>query len=414
MEATNSSYPQSSPGRFSSDDVLWSGRDLDCIGLCKGDTITTIQQKLAEKLCDLIDEFDLSDLDLECLYEAFSSCPDPDKSPINVFRLIIDAFCELKARVDELDPSGGGDDSLLDVNLKCLAITNGAGEVLNDDSNREIVQAIIDEVCTHRSQIGLLTEKVNELEEAIDNLPTAEEYELPNIASDCLYNGTKSLDDAHEALDTAFCQLRTALGSVSNINETLSKQCESDVLGTAITTNVDFINNPSNLAQSMGNIWVAVCNVLGRLKSIEDNCCKVDCDSIELGFGVRLTDDRSIATLVFNYGTGTKIPDGFIDCGSKVVVTDTYGNSVQALITIDNDAELEVDLTGLDLFSDYEFSIDVCMSNGGLNCKKCLNKTIKFQDTCSYCEVCNTGTEGDVIIIYEDMSTTTTTTTLST
>lgn len=402
MEPTNSSYGQNtSVGAFSSNDVVWNGPNIPCIDLCKGDKITEVMFKVASKLCELVEEFDLSDLDLQCIYSACEACPDPDKSLINVFRLLIDAFCELKERVDELGGDSGSD-SLLDVNLKCLAIVSGSGEVLNGDSNKEIVQSIIDEVCLHRNQIGLLNERYDDLQNQIDNLPTPTDFELPDVGSQCLFTGTRALDDAFDALDQAFCGHRTAVGSISDINLAISKQPDNVSLGTGITNDPLFINNPSNLAQSEGNLWVAVKNLIGRVTSIEDNCCKIDCTSVELGFSVSLTADRSAATVVFSSGTGTSIPNGFTDCGSVMTVTDLSGNFVRSFITLSNDVEEEIDLSGLDVFSDYVFNLDSCLSNGGMTCKKCLTKTIKYADTCSFCEITATGTTGVVVVVYEE------------
>lgn len=77
---------------------------------------------------------------------------------------------------------------------------------------------------------------------------------------------------------------------------------------------------------------------------------------------------------------------------------------VNAQITIENNAEIEVDLLGLDVLSDYNFNIDTCISNGNLTCKKCINKVVTYKSTCAYCEFVVTGPKegGTAVIFYTE------------
>lgn len=51
----------------SSNCVIWNGPDIECINLCKGDTVTEVVYKLATELCKIMDTFDVSNYDLSCL-----------------------------------------------------------------------------------------------------------------------------------------------------------------------------------------------------------------------------------------------------------------------------------------------------------------------------------------------------------
>ena len=69
---------------ISSNCVIWQGPDIACIDLCKGDTISIVVAKLAEKLCDIIDATcecnpDLSGLDLKCIPAPPEANPNLDK-----------------------------------------------------------------------------------------------------------------------------------------------------------------------------------------------------------------------------------------------------------------------------------------------------------------------------------------------
>ena len=74
----------------SSNCVVWQGPDLDCIGLCHGDTISDVIAKIAELLCNIIDELDISNFNFACLLDASSP------QPVNIqdlIQLIIDKHC---------------------------------------------------------------------------------------------------------------------------------------------------------------------------------------------------------------------------------------------------------------------------------------------------------------------------------
>jgi hypothetical protein len=50
-----------------SDCIIWSGPDIECINLCKGDTVTSVVYKLATELCKIMETFNVSNYDLQCL-----------------------------------------------------------------------------------------------------------------------------------------------------------------------------------------------------------------------------------------------------------------------------------------------------------------------------------------------------------
>jgi hypothetical protein len=171
--------------------------------------------------------------------------------------------------------------------------------------------------------------------------------------------------------------------------------------------------NSSNVSESIKRIWIAVCDLRSAVKIIQDNCCQINCDDIVVDFDVRLSDDRTSATLFFAFKS--HIPNGFSDVsatGNKLTVTDANGATAQFLIKI-ADAVQDADGTPLDFANtaldpklDYYFSMDAAMKSENLTCVKCISKTITYKDTCAYCEVSVTGTEGGgdsyVTIVYED------------
>lgn len=86
----------------SSDCVIWQGPDIECINLCKGDTITQVVYKLALKLCELIEITDINNYDISCL-ELMSNIPDSFEDLINV---LIQAICEARNTPGPPGPPG--------------------------------------------------------------------------------------------------------------------------------------------------------------------------------------------------------------------------------------------------------------------------------------------------------------------
>jgi len=396
MNPINSSFNKESCASTSSNCVVWQGPDLPCVSLCTGDSITDVTFKLATAFCEFKDEFDFSDLDLSCVFTACEGCPDPVRTLTNILSLITAKICDLQDLIDDINVNPSVNFPILEVNLKCLAITDGSGNILNDDSNEEIVQSIIDQVCENKTDIALLDSEVEDHETRITVLENLGEPEIPQVTSDCLFVGSKDIDEAYELLDADHCAQKEATGDPSDIGAAIAQQCDlPNLIG-----NPDFIVNPTNLAESFSNLWLAYCDLLSRVTLIETTCCKPVCDDIKLGFSTVFNEDSTV-TLLFNAGTGTTIPAGWEDCGSILTITDSNGNSISVSLTITgNYTSPDIDLTSFAKGTMLTFTLDakICNDDAGVTCQKCISKTVKYLST-TCCEFCNSGSE-DVIIVY--------------
>ena len=74
----------------SSNCVIWQGPDIECIALCKGDTITDVIYKMAVELCVIMDTFDLTNYDLQCI----TTDPGDFKGLIQI---LIDKVCMVQS-----------------------------------------------------------------------------------------------------------------------------------------------------------------------------------------------------------------------------------------------------------------------------------------------------------------------------
>lgn len=395
MTPKNASYRKDTCAETSSNCVIWEGPDLPCIQLCSGDSVSDAVFKFATEYCTFKDSLDLSDFDLGCLFEACQACPAPDKSIANIFALLRDKVCTLEEIVENLNPTTVVDPEPFNVNLKCLAVTDGSGNILNDDSQDEQVQAIIDAVCDTKDDVELLQNQVEDHEERITALENATDDSVPDVTSDCLFIGTRPVDQAYEILDADYCIFKDAVGTPAEIGSAIGQACSfPELIG-----NPAFITNPVNLAEALNNALLEICNLRSRLALIEQNCCAPSCDDIKIGFSTAFNSDNTV-TLTFNAGTGTTIPNGWADCGSMLTISDASGNSITVALTIVNNyTSPDIDLTAFTRGSMLTFSLDLKMCADTITCQKCITKTVLYEgsDCCTY----TNDTTENITIIYE-------------
>ena len=85
---------KSSCTEISSNCVVWNGPDLQCINLCKGDTITQVMYEIATKLCALVEELNVDNYDISCL--DATACPP--KTFNELMNILIEYICNIEAQ----------------------------------------------------------------------------------------------------------------------------------------------------------------------------------------------------------------------------------------------------------------------------------------------------------------------------
>lgn len=400
MNPTNSSNKGTAPGVNSSKAILWQGPDLQCINVCKGATITDVTESIALQVCEILDTLDLTDLEFKCLIDTCLACPEPDKTLKTALRLLISKVCTLEELLNN-QTSTIPDIPVFQVNLKCLAVTDGSGNILNDDTNDKIIQAIVDQVCQNAANISLLQNDVDSLNNRVTTLEEADTPNpVPNVGSNCLFLGTKALDQAHNDLDAAYCEITTALGTSADLNKAIGQQCPD--LAQKFILNPNFSISPQNAAQSIRNMWIALCDTIARVTTIEKTCCQATCEQIKVGFSIIFSETQT-ATLKFTSGAGTNIPVGVVDCGSILVISDERGvNVVVEQMNINNNVEVpDIDMTGFVEGGLLTFTLTAKFCSEELGtCEKVVVKTAIYKNACSTCEVTNSG-DGEVIIVFD-------------
>jgi hypothetical protein len=133
-------------------------------------------------------------------------------------------------------------------------------------------------------------------------------------------------------------------------------------------------NTLGNLAQSMQNLWITVCDMRTAVNSIRQSILP-DCANFLLGFTSSTDGGRNNITLIFN-GL-TTIPVGFSNCPkiSTVSITDglvTYTSTFD-LVAVATDSEgitFDATAVGLNTSLPYTITVNGCIINGETTCSK--------------------------------------------
>lgn len=263
-------YDNSPCSPTSSNCVIWQGPDLHIIKLCKGDTISDVIASLATELAIVMDQLSITNYDLSC-FELVGCKPETYQE---LLQFLIEQIC-LAQGISPTTVDSKSSDVLITV-APCF-IVNGITVMTLID----YVTAIGNKLCDIVDQIAVINNTLNEYNIRITTLENAviPTYTLPSITVDCTLQNSPLVGSGTSALpidqilsilindDTyGYCALRTAIGLPANLNAAVLSQCilNSDIqvsTCTAYSTNANWVSSPTTVANTIQNLWVAVCDL---------------------------------------------------------------------------------------------------------------------------------------------------------
>lgn len=266
----------------SSNCVIWQGPSISCINLCTGDSVSEVIYKLATELCTIMDQLDLTNLDLSCLKLA----PNSPADFTELMQIIIDRICStdtgstIPTAFTEPCPTN----CIVPI-ADCFKVGTQTTMLLLD-----YVQMIGEKVCSIVNQIDEINNSITNITNRVtilENKPEPEPYILPSIIVDCtLADGSVmaansyKLDVVLAALvndDThGYCALLSSLGqpsdvfnaytfqstSIGNYVSTIASSPSLFNCGTPMQTEyTSWIATPQNLSDSFINLWITVSDI---------------------------------------------------------------------------------------------------------------------------------------------------------
>jgi hypothetical protein len=299
---------------ISSNCVIWQGPDIPCIKLCKGDTISDVIHKLAIELCNIMDLLDVNGYDLSCF--DLASC-----KPQNIQELIqflIERICALEA-VDAAaaaTPTTTGSatrsssaDTLVTV-APCFVV--GTTTVMTIVEYAQAmgtrICGIIDQITVINTQIDGLNVRVSTLEGTPVVFPPT-----PSIVINCnigtlisgnAYTIDSVLDQLINSVTNGYCAYTSVLGTPSNITSSFTPGC---VFGAPITTDPNWTVVPTDLSETLTNIWIAICSIYSSITPLTtQNSSSINLDFTANVLTARINDTGWIDLNGFGYYTGAE------------------------------------------------------------------------------------------------------------
>ena len=335
MKPTNTEESGCSP--ISSNCVIWQGPDIPCITLCKGDTVSDVVFKMATELCGLLDLFDVNSFDFACL--DGSDCAPEDFQAL--LQLIIDRICQLEGITPIPTPgSEGCPDCVVNI-ASCFYFQNPQGDTETTMQLIDYVTAIGNRVCQLVGEINTINQTLanhgNRIE-ALEQAP-APVLVLPTVTPVCVLPAVATpMDAVLTALETQFCQLIGATGGAINIYGAVATQCAAldqgpQLAGTGVMGTIPgWQLSANNLAESINNIWLTICDIRSAILNIQSTCCPTVCDAIDVTLTAAFSDPSTLKV----YFTGN-IPVGFVECnpmGTQVTITDQSGGTATVTVPV--------------------------------------------------------------------------------
>ena len=380
---------------YSSNCVRWDGPDIECLNLCYGESVSEVVYKLATELCTLLDALNVSNYN-----QILQDCPALNEcEPLDIgglLEFILTNICQLQGTAEEVEDNSATLETLSSrINTfnfiqlaTCFQYVNAQGDTIRFSSIEDYVRAIGERVCLLIAQIStinnILSDHTSRIT-ALENIP-APTLEMPQITPSCIMTATPTdIDVVLSELEQQFCELRGGVGMVEIIYENLLKQPsglndDTRLCGTSAMSSLEgWTTTVTNMAQSIGNLWLAIDDIRCAIKNIQLNCCPTECNDIELNITATMT-----STELRIYLTGD-IPTAFTECnplGTVFTISDSLGNSTSVTFKITdyiNSGYYSYSLTTspLSASSDMTISATPCLNNGTHTCESVLTYTLE-------------------------------------
>jgi len=388
MKPTNSRKESCTP--TSSNCVIWQGKDIPCLKICEGDSVSEVVFALAEKLCCILDIFDVKDYDLGCL--NLEQCAPADFE--SLIQLLINKICALENITPPTSSTQSGCPNCVVQMAPCFYYNDPkTGDQVVESQLTDYVTLIGNTICnilkntgTQAGLIGSQGQRISNLERQVNNLPTSNG--LPQITPVCVISSIVpvDLDKVVAALEQQFCELRSATGTTTDIFQAISQQCagldQAPALGTQGGT-MGSINgwktNVQSAADAINNIWLTICDLRSAVTNIKTNCCATPCNGVAL----RLQATMPTSNQLILFFTGT-IPEGLVQCnqnGTLFKITDQSGNELDVTINLigalNNPSGTPIQLAGtpINTVDDLTISASVCFKedSSGTICQSVLS-----------------------------------------
>jgi hypothetical protein len=378
---------------ISSNCVIWQGPDIDCIDLCKGDTVSDVVYALALELCKLIDTFDLSNYDLSCFNLA--ECAPADFQAF--MQLLIDKVCECCDVTPTPGPTPGtsGCPDCEVTICESFYYLNPQGDTLTTMQLTDYVSAIGNRVCSLIQEIAAINLVLQNHESRIVILENADPatYTPPQVipcSEISLPNVPTGMEIALQQLMDQYCTFVSAVGTVPSILGVIGFECDALSSSPQLALPIETMSQltgwetaPVTLEDSLRNMWLTICDMRAAILNIQNNCCDTGCDTISLIWqGQRAVQPETTIELFLSGSVPNNLQNSCTN-GSTITITDSNGgsitfNNVNANLLLNNPAGIAYPLAATPVNTALELTIliDTCWTDPTTGSECSLTNTV--------------------------------------
>jgi len=379
MLPTNSHHAkQHGCSPVSSNCVIWNGPDLDCIGLCKGDTISDVVYQIATELCTIIEQLDLSNYDLTC----FTDCPTPEDYK-GLIQLLIDKICAINnVSLTETGSSSTDLSTVIVAIAECFYYVNSTGDTVTSMSLLDYVTAIGNKLCEDLGKINVIESSLSTTQTDVSvnqvkianleaNKADTDSFQYQNSIVLDPTGATKFITDAVRTIEDSYVAHLQAMGTVSEVylaiqkGEAFNSKEQLSQLG-AYGSSQGWISTLQNIADSLNNLWLIQQDQYNAITDIKSTYSAGGCNDITYNFRAFLNTNSQPSVFVDMYFDGSLGLDGFRDAdplGSLFTIKDALGNSSTSRINVvatsenSNGFRYQIDTTPVDSSLDLTITV---------------------------------------------------------
>lgn len=152
--------------QLSSECVVWVGNPIPCLNICTGQSLTQTQTAIANSICTLLGDVDMSTITIpQCLVTLWGT---QSPSILNLFSLLLQEACIQNTTLSSLQSQITNINPLVTVDYQCCAtnpcVTTGT-VTLN-----VALQNIINCLCDLNSQVANFNNEINTLTTGLNSL----------------------------------------------------------------------------------------------------------------------------------------------------------------------------------------------------------------------------------------------------
>jgi hypothetical protein len=346
----------------------------------------------------------MSDVDFNCLLTECTTTTNPQVTVAGIIQLIIDNVC---CSVNTLtNVTNGLTDKTNNLYSEPELVLPECLQYIDPSTGLPVTTLVLSEyavltaqaLCDLRATVNTQSSQIISIDNRVTILENEPGYVPPLVTPTCTYGTVISgvpaeMNVVITNLDSAVCQLSSSIGSTTNILNAASQQCALLGSQTALSQSgtmsslTGWNNTISNLAQSMQNLWVTVCDMRAAIYDVKQCCGQADCSLFFLGYSSGANTARDQVTVFFNLLT--TIPLGFANCPmlSTITITDGDGNiysdafDLVSASTNPSGIIINVGAAYLNPALPYTITVTGCVVKDGVTCSKIVTQILAVPTT---------------------------------